>query len=76
MRLGEFDPIEKQPFLAIGISVINSIEHQNLALQVAEEGMVLLKNTNGILPLKSEIISSISVIGPNADVGVTMQGNY
>jgi len=74
MRLGEFDPIENQPLLSIPTSVINSNEHQNLALQVAEEGMVLLKN-NGVLPLNSDI-KSIGVIGPNADNGVTMQGNY
>lgn len=44
----------------------NTPEHQFLAREVAEEGMVLLKN-NGILPLDIESISSIAVLGPNSN---------
>ncbi|MEJ2306804.1 MAG: glycoside hydrolase family 3 N-terminal domain-containing protein, partial [candidate division WOR-3 bacterium] len=45
---------------------INTPEHQKLALKIAEEGTVLLKNKNKLLPLNKEKISKIAVIGPNA----------
>ncbi len=44
---------------------INTPEHQKVALNVAEEGIVLLKNNN-ILPLKKDALKSIAVIGDNA----------
>jgi beta-glucosidase len=50
---------EKQP------GAYNTKEHQQLALKVAEEGIVLLKN-DGILPLNKTRIRSIAVIGTNA----------
>lgn len=37
-----------------------------MALEIAEESIVLLKNEGNILPLKTDI-KSIAVIGPNAD---------
>ncbi|MFX1276525.1 MAG: glycoside hydrolase family 3 C-terminal domain-containing protein, partial [Promethearchaeota archaeon] len=43
----------------------NTVEHQNLALKIAEEGIVLLKNQDNILPLDNENIKSIALIGPN-----------
>jgi beta-glucosidase len=48
-------------------------EHQATALKVAEEGIVLLKNDNHILPLKKSI-KSIAVIGANADRKNAMGG--
>ncbi|WP_299551724.1 glycoside hydrolase family 3 C-terminal domain-containing protein [Seonamhaeicola sp.] len=67
--LGEFDPSEKVPFNAIPQSDLDSKPHKELALQVARESMVLLKN-DGILPLDSKKLNSIAVIGPNANVAV------
>lgn len=46
--------------------VVNSTEHQQVALRAARESIVLLKNEKNVLPL-SKAISSIAVIGPNAD---------
>jgi beta-glucosidase len=43
----------------------NAPEHQHLALKVAEEGVVLLKNQKNLLPL-NKAIKSIAVIGENA----------
>jgi beta-glucosidase len=40
-------------------------EHRELAREVAEESIVLLKNDNNVLPLKKSV-RSIAVIGPNA----------
>jgi len=45
-----------------------------VALRVAEEGMVLLKNADRQLPLQSSGITSIAVIGSHADVGVLSGG--
>jgi beta-glucosidase len=45
---------------------INTPQHQTTARQVAEEGIVLLKNDGGLLPLDSKKITSIAVIGENA----------
>lgn len=46
---------------------INTAEHQAVALKVAEEGIILLKNEGNILPLKKESMKTIAVIGANAD---------
>ena len=47
-------------------SIVNSAEHQQVALRAARESVVLLKNDKNILPLNKQI-KSIAVIGPNAD---------
>jgi beta-glucosidase len=44
---------------------LNAKEHQETALKVAEEAIVLLKNDQ-LLPLKKETLKSIAVIGANA----------
>jgi len=45
---------------------INTPEHQATARRVAEEGMVLLKNEAGALPLDPDKVETIAVIGENA----------
>lgn len=47
-------------------SAVNSPAHQALARKTATEGMILLKNAHGILPLNRTTIKSIALIGPNA----------
>lgn len=46
--------------------LVNSVQHQQVALRAARESLVLLKNDKNVLPL-SKTINSIAVIGPNAD---------
>ncbi|HJZ81391.1 MAG TPA: glycoside hydrolase family 3 N-terminal domain-containing protein, partial [Pyrinomonadaceae bacterium] len=46
--------------------IVNSAESRQVALRAARESLVLLKNDRNALPL-SKTISSIAVIGPNAD---------
>ena len=46
--------------------IVNSLEHQQVALRAARESIVLLKNDHNALPF-SKGIHSIAVIGPNAD---------
>src|SRR5208283_349044 len=49
-RLGVFDPPEICPYSKIGIDQNDTPEHRQLALQIARQSLVLLKN-DGILPL-------------------------
>ncbi len=46
---------------------VTSAAHVATATQVAEEGTVLLKNADSLLPLQSSSVGSIAVIGRNAD---------
>ncbi len=48
------------------MGALNTAAHQSVARRVAEEGIVLLKNEGGILPLNPDKIASIAVIGDNA----------
>jgi beta-glucosidase len=45
-----------------------------VALQIAREGMVLLKNDSNLLPISRGSIKSIAVIGPNAHPAVPVGG--
>ncbi len=49
--------------------------HRRLALEAAREGIVLLKNEGGLLPLP-KTIGSVAVIGPNADDAFNLCGDY
>lgn len=74
-RLGMFDPPSSYAYGRIPFSEDNSPEHRQLSLQAARESMVLLKNQNHALPLKSSI-QSIAVVGPTAELVQSLQGNY
>lgn len=52
---------------------IDMAAHAGVARQVAEQGMVLLKNDGGALPLAANV-GSVAVIGRNAHVGVLSGG--
>jgi len=49
-------------------SIVAGPEHLELARRMAREGMVLLKNEGGLLPLAPERSKKLAVIGPNAAV--------
>jgi beta-glucosidase len=72
-RLGLFEDPYVDPDHAVSVS--HTKENQELALQVAREGIVLLKNENNLLPLKKDL-RSIAIIGPNADDGLNQLGDY
>ena len=72
-RLGLFEQAYVDPIRAVRI--MHSKEHQDLALQAAREGIVLLKNDHDLLPLK-KTLKSIAVIGPNADKPENQLGDY
>jgi beta-glucosidase len=74
-RLGLFDPSERVPYTQIPILQNDAPKHEALALQVARESIVLLKN-DGLLPLDRAKIKRIAVIGANADSVPVLLGNY
>jgi beta-glucosidase len=74
IELGMFDPPSMVPYSKIDESELNSPAHRALALKIANESMVLLKN-DGVLPLKSSGIK-IAVIGPLANQTRVLLGNY
>ena len=74
MRLGMFDPPEKVPYAQTPESEIDSAPHRELALKMARESMVLLKN-DGVLPLAASA-KKILVVGPLADQTGVLHGNY
>ncbi|KAJ7968160.1 Beta xylosidase [Quillaja saponaria] len=77
MRLGFFDgDPSKQIYGKLGPKDVCTAENQELAREAARQGIVLLKNTPGSLPLNQAAIKSLAVIGPNANVTKTMIGNY
>jgi beta-glucosidase len=71
-ELGEMD--ESTPWDELPYSIVDSKEHQALALKMAQETMVLLQNKGNVLPLSKDL--TIAVIGPNANDSVMQWGNY
>ncbi|OMO58430.1 hypothetical protein COLO4_34658 [Corchorus olitorius] len=77
MRLGMFDgEPSAQPYGNLGPRDVCTPAHQQLALEAARQGIVLLKNSGPSLPLSTSRHRTVAVIGPNSDVTVTMIGNY
>ncbi len=68
-RTGALDePAEPEPEQAL-----DRVEHRSLARRVASEACVLLRNEDGVLPLRREGLRRLAVIGPNAR-RTTIQG--
>ncbi|KAL0283381.1 UNVERIFIED_CONTAM: putative beta-D-xylosidase [Sesamum radiatum] len=77
MTLGMFDgEPSAQPYGKLGPKDVCSTSHQELALEAARQGIVLLKNDGPVLPLSRRRHPSVAVIGPNSDATLTMIGNY
>ena len=74
MKLGMFDPPSMVPYAKIDPSELDSAAHRALALKLANEAMVLLKN-DGVLPLKPTG-QKMLVVGPLAEQTQVLLGNY
>jgi len=74
-KLGLFDPAEKVPYSKYTIKDNDTPDHRRVALELARQSLVLLKN-NGILPLDRSKLKRITVIGPNGDSKSMLHGNY
>ena len=55
-------------------TVVDPFRGRDDAQQIAEESIVLLKNSGGILPLRASPSNSIALIGSHADIGVLSGG--
>jgi beta-glucosidase len=71
LKLGLLDTSAKNPYFSIGKNGESepwlSEKHKAVALQVARESVVLLKNEKNTLPLNKGTVKTIAVIGPHAD---------
>jgi len=72
IKLGMFDPPAQVKYAQIPTSIVDSPEHDALALKMAQESIVLLKNERRVLPLAKT--GTIAVIGPTADDGDVREG--
>lgn len=68
-RAGAFEQPEEVPEKAI-----DNPDHRALIREAAAEGIVLLKNTDNILPLDPTKMDTVAVIGPNARTAQIMGG--
>jgi beta-glucosidase len=75
VRLGMFNDPSDRPWFRTDSSLLGSPAHDTLAWRVAAEGMVLLRNEDGILPLRRGI-GAIGVAGGIAGDTLVLLGNY
>ena len=75
IRLGLLDKLEDVPYNAIPPEAVGSAKHRQLARNMAKESIVLLKNSNNVLPLAKDI-RNLYVTGPNAASEECLLGNY
>lgn len=75
IKLGDFDDDKLVEWTKIPQSTICSDEHRALSRKMAQEGIVLLQNKGGILPLQ-KTGKRIVVMGPNANDSTMLLGNY
>ncbi len=65
----------ENPYVDPSIVVFDTPDQRQLARQIAQKSIVLLKNDDGLLPLDKHL-DSIAVIGPNADSVRNLFGDY
>ena len=75
LKLGLLDSSPANPYAAIGktdtVEPWSTDEARDLARKTTQESVVLLKNENGLLPLKKTELKSIAVIGPVANAVIS-----
>uniref|UniRef100_A0A7N0UPU0 Uncharacterized protein n=1 Tax=Kalanchoe fedtschenkoi TaxID=63787 RepID=A0A7N0UPU0_KALFE len=77
LRLGLYDgdPASRR-YGKLGARDVCTAEHKTMALEAAQQGIVLLKNENKFLPLQRDSVSSLAVIGPMANDSTKLGGGY
>src|SRR5687767_11254320 len=70
IRLGLLDPPSRVPYASIGQEAVDpwlTDKHKAIALLATQKSIVLLKNSENLLPLDKKKLKSIAVIGPRAN---------
>lgn len=75
-RLGMFDPQDKVPFSKTDSTFLERKEHKELALKMARQSIVMLRNENDLLPIDKQNLKKIAILGPNANNPEVQLGNY
>ncbi len=76
-KLGMFDSWENSKWANLGAKDVDTREKRELAKKVAQESIVLLKNSNNLLPItKEKHVKKIVVMGPSAASTTVLLGNY
>ena len=76
LRLGMFDPPASVGYNNITHDAVASPTNIALAELAAREGMTLLKNEGGALPISLRAGLTIAVVGPNANASYGLLGSY
>ncbi len=76
LRLGMFDPKEHVPFSKIDSTYLEKSEHKALALKMAQQSIVMLRNEGNLLPIDKKTLKKIAVLGPNSNSPEVQLGNY
>lgn len=74
-RLGQFDSAARVPYRSIPVSANDSPKNDQLALEVARQSLVLLKN-DGALPFAAKSLKTVAILGPTGFEESTVLGNY
>jgi beta-D-xylosidase 4 len=75
-ELGLAEDASSSPFASWGSERIDSQSHRALALEGAQQGIVLLRNDNNTLPLNLSTISSLALVGPHLNASSVMLSSY
>ena len=72
--MGLFDPVEDQPLWKVPVTAVGTDVSQTVSAQGSQESMVLLKNDNNVLPLKTG--KKYALVGPHYKAAQDLAGNY
>jgi beta-glucosidase len=75
---GALNPPSADPWAALGAADMATPGMRDLAADAARQGVTLLKNIGGTLPLSPAALAGrfVAVVGPNADDPLAMMGSY
>ena len=76
IKLGFYDPADMNPFHNYGADSVANAWHTSVARTMAQQSMVLLKNSNQLLPLDKKKYPAIMVVGTNSTSMDALIGNY
>jgi xylan 1,4-beta-xylosidase len=73
-RTGLLDPIEGQAYMTYGLERFGTPGHRAAAMEGAAQGLVLVKNERGALPLRAG--ASLAVVGPTGASTAALAGDW